>query len=121
VVKLHCSPTTSGPNALQRAIPFSAPSIRKSKTLHSWPSRSRHAATQMGPSGSTKVSISRPRIPPTGGLRKAIFMGERTLPLKPRPQLQGGEAVAIDDVDVPHELELSAKRAHADMPAPLEV
>src|SRR4051794_38768616 len=38
------------------------------------PSASRPPAMEIGPSGSTKVSISRPRMPPTGGLRKAIFI-----------------------------------------------
>src|SRR5882757_11326961 len=48
--------------------------MRRSKTLHSCPSASRQAATQIGPRGSTKVSISRPRIPPTGGFTNAIFI-----------------------------------------------
>src|SRR5947209_7392468 len=74
VVKLHCSPTTSGANFLQSARPCSSPSMRRSYTLHSCPSASRHAATQIGPSGSTKVSISRPRMPPTGGLTNATFI-----------------------------------------------
>src|SRR6185503_9805237 len=43
-------------------------------TLHSWPSASRQAATQIGPRGSTNVSISSPRMPPMGGFRNAIFM-----------------------------------------------
>src|SRR3954470_8303477 len=75
VVKLHCRPTTSASKARQSARPCSSPSMRMSMTLHSWPPASRHAATQIGPRGSTKVSISRPRMPPIGGFRNAIFMG----------------------------------------------
>ena len=49
--------------------------MRKSMTRQSCPSRSRHAAMVIGPSGSTKVSISRPRMPPIGGFRKATRTG----------------------------------------------
>src|ERR1051326_2125897 len=73
VVKLHCRPTTSASKARQSARPCSSPSMRMSMTLHSCPSRSRHAATQIGPSGSTKVCISAPRMPPIAGFRKATF------------------------------------------------
>ena len=70
VVKLHCRPTTSGPNCgSSQPLLLAVDAEVEDRAL--WPSASRHAATQIGPRGSTKVSISRPRMPPTGGLTNA--------------------------------------------------
>ena len=56
----------------------------------SCPSSSSPPATQISPSGSTKVSISRPRMPPIGGFRKATFMAAPSFPAVPPDRKQTG-------------------------------
>ena len=79
VVKLHWRPTMSGAKLRILARPCSTPSRRMSTIWQVCPSSSSPPATHSIPSGSTKVIISRPMIPPIGALRNETFMGPRMI------------------------------------------
>ncbi len=74
VVKLHWRPTMSGESSRRRFMPFSIPSMRRSMIWHWWSCSSSPPATHSRPSGSTKVIISKPIIPPIGAFRNVTFI-----------------------------------------------
>ena len=76
VVKLHCRPTTSGSKraAVRQALLLAVDAEVDDLALVPVLPRGT-PATQIGPSGSTKVSISRPRMPPIGRLEEGDFHG----------------------------------------------